>query len=160
MRPNQRLEIYWFALFNEDMKPGPTSERNYGLYQPDGTMAYDVGLAPVTTSTASVSSLTSSAAKGHKKELGSLWYLIFLISLIFQAQRGGLISCENLYFSLVISSLFYFFFPPWQGKLENHEPFFLGFFALMDKPILKNDCKNSGEVAKSEKHFGSGVHCK
>ena len=66
LRPNQRLEIYWFALFNEDMKPGPTSERNYGLYQPDGTMAYNVGLAPVTTSTASVSSLTSSAAKVHK----------------------------------------------------------------------------------------------
>ncbi|KAK4347374.1 hypothetical protein RND71_033713 [Anisodus tanguticus] len=50
LRPNVRLDIYVFALFNEDMKPGPTSERNYGLFQPDGTMAYNVGLLSTTTS--------------------------------------------------------------------------------------------------------------
>ncbi|ONK66507.1 uncharacterized protein A4U43_C06F8910 [Asparagus officinalis] len=85
LRPKQRLEVYLFALFNEDLKPGPTSERNYGLYKPDGTMAYNVGLATVTTSTASVSSLTSSAPKGHKEKIGGLWYLILLFSLAFQA---------------------------------------------------------------------------
>lgn len=65
LRPNMRLEIYLFALFNEDMKPGPTSERNYGLFQPDMTMAYNVGLSTLsTTSTSSASiSLTSSATK-------------------------------------------------------------------------------------------------
>lgn len=67
LRPNMRLEVYLFALFNEDMKPGPTSERNYGLYQPDGTMAYNVGLSALSTSSSSTSSasisLTSSATK-------------------------------------------------------------------------------------------------
>jgi hypothetical protein len=38
LRPDMTLEVYLFALFNEDLKPRPTSERNYGLYQPDGTM--------------------------------------------------------------------------------------------------------------------------
>ncbi|EXC29348.1 Glucan endo-1,3-beta-glucosidase 11 [Morus notabilis] len=65
LRPNMRLEAYLFALFNEDMKPGPTSERNYGLFQPDGTMAYNVGLSALSTTSASSASisLTSSATK-------------------------------------------------------------------------------------------------
>ncbi|OVA06278.1 Glycoside hydrolase [Macleaya cordata] len=53
LRPNQRLDVYLFALFNEDMKPGPTSERNYGLYEPDGTMTYNVGLSALSTTSAS-----------------------------------------------------------------------------------------------------------
>ncbi|KAF8410961.1 hypothetical protein HHK36_003498 [Tetracentron sinense] len=65
LRPNQRLEVYLFALFNEDMKPGPASERNYGLYQPDETMVYNVGLSALsaTSSTPSSIALTSSAAQ-------------------------------------------------------------------------------------------------
>ncbi|KAJ0439544.1 putative glucan endo-1,3-beta-D-glucosidase [Helianthus annuus] len=59
LRPKMRLEIYLFALFNEDMKPGPTSERNYGLYQPDGSMAYNIGLTALSTSTTTPSTSTS-----------------------------------------------------------------------------------------------------
>ncbi|XP_010274875.1 PREDICTED: glucan endo-1,3-beta-glucosidase 14-like [Nelumbo nucifera] len=84
LRPSQRLEVYLFALFNEDMKPGPTSERNYGLYQPDGTMTYNVGLSALASSTSSTSSatisLTSSAAntRATNKGFGSLGCWIFV----------------------------------------------------------------------------------
>lgn len=69
LRPRMRLEAYLFALFNEDMKPGPTSERNYGLFQPDETMTYNVGLSAFATVSASSTSisLTSSTTKTKVK---------------------------------------------------------------------------------------------
>ncbi|KAI3975620.1 hypothetical protein MKX01_035395 [Papaver californicum] len=61
LRPNQKLDVYLFALFNEDMKPGPTSERNYGLYEPDGTMTYNVGITTLASTSTSTTPASSSS---------------------------------------------------------------------------------------------------
>lgn len=93
LRPNMRLEVYLFALLNEDMKPGPTSERNYGLFQPDGTMAYNLGLSTLltTSSTSSASiSLTSSANKDSKngcQRMGYYWMFVYMLTFQIIVRR-------------------------------------------------------------------------
>ncbi|XP_004505292.1 glucan endo-1,3-beta-glucosidase 14 isoform X2 [Cicer arietinum] len=86
LSPRMRLEAYLFALFNENMKNGPNSERNYGLFEPDESMTYNVGLsafAKSSTSSTSIS-LTSSATrtKAARKDCQSLFYWMFVYLLI------------------------------------------------------------------------------
>jgi len=58
MRPKNMLKAYVFALFNEDLKPGPTSERNFGLFLPNGTTAYNIGFKGLKSSSATSSMLS------------------------------------------------------------------------------------------------------
>ncbi|XP_078443978.1 glucan endo-1,3-beta-glucosidase 7-like [Wolffia australiana] len=41
-RPLAELDVFLFALFNENSKPGPSSERNYGLFYPSEDRVYEV----------------------------------------------------------------------------------------------------------------------
>lgn len=47
--PDYDVNIFVFALFNENLKPGPTSERNYGLFKPDGSPAYNLGFSGISS---------------------------------------------------------------------------------------------------------------
>ncbi|KAJ9537696.1 hypothetical protein OSB04_030429 [Centaurea solstitialis] len=42
LRPKANLTVFLFALFNENKKTGPTSERNYGLFYPNMEKVYDI----------------------------------------------------------------------------------------------------------------------
>ncbi|XP_057953721.1 glucan endo-1,3-beta-glucosidase isoform X2 [Malania oleifera] len=43
LMPNRTFETYIFSLFNENLKPS-TSEQHFGLFSPDLTPVYDVGI--------------------------------------------------------------------------------------------------------------------
>ncbi|KAB5527870.1 hypothetical protein DKX38_021717 [Salix brachista] len=45
LMPGKSVDTYLFALYDEDLKPGPGSERSFGLFKPDLTMVYDAGLS-------------------------------------------------------------------------------------------------------------------
>ena len=44
LMPGKSVETYIFALYDEDLKPGPASERSFGLFKLDLTATYEVGL--------------------------------------------------------------------------------------------------------------------
>ncbi|KAL0365509.1 UNVERIFIED_CONTAM: Glucan endo-1,3-beta-D-glucosidase [Sesamum angustifolium] len=48
LMPGKSVDTYLFALYDEDLKPGPGSERSFGLFKPDLSMTYDVGLSKST----------------------------------------------------------------------------------------------------------------
>ncbi|KAK6136767.1 hypothetical protein DH2020_029480 [Rehmannia glutinosa] len=48
LMPGKSVDTYIFALYDEDLKPGPGSERSFGLYRPDLTVIYDAGLSKST----------------------------------------------------------------------------------------------------------------
>jgi hypothetical protein len=44
LMPNRTFEVSIFSLFDENLKPGPVSQRNFGLFHGDMTPVYDAGI--------------------------------------------------------------------------------------------------------------------
>ncbi|XP_019184727.1 PREDICTED: glucan endo-1,3-beta-glucosidase 14-like [Ipomoea nil] len=58
-RPKAVVRAYIFALFNENLKPGPTSERHFGLFKHNGGLAYKNGFKGLGSTSAAAESFLS-----------------------------------------------------------------------------------------------------
>ncbi|XP_057514481.1 glucan endo-1,3-beta-glucosidase 14-like [Actinidia eriantha] len=76
-RPKIPVKAYVFAMFNENSKPGPTSERNFGMFKADGNIAYDIGFDGLEPSSASAFflSLKDIGLQGWLRSSYSLVYM-------------------------------------------------------------------------------------
>ncbi|KAI5019272.1 hypothetical protein ZWY2020_044160 [Hordeum vulgare] len=63
LRPDVPVDVLVFALFNENMKSGPASERNYRLFYPNGTSVYDLGFDRTSFGPSPATSEFSSSSK-------------------------------------------------------------------------------------------------
>ncbi|KAJ6811336.1 glucan endo-1,3-beta-glucosidase 4 isoform X1 [Iris pallida] len=55
-QPNIPINTYVYELFNENLRPGPISEKNWGIYNPNGTAVYTLNFGSVNESNDTVPS--------------------------------------------------------------------------------------------------------
>ncbi|KAL6217786.1 hypothetical protein ACLB2K_011003 [Fragaria x ananassa] len=72
-RPGVVLPSFIFALYNENTKPGQTTERNFGLLWPNGTHVYEIDL---TGKTPESEFKALPPAKNNKAYPGPIWCVV------------------------------------------------------------------------------------
>ncbi|KAL7227074.1 hypothetical protein ACSBR1_022025 [Camellia fascicularis] len=75
-QPTFPINTYIYQLFNEDMRPGPASERNWGLFYTNGTAVYSVSLItsdPISGNSSSVFCIAKRGADTNKLQSELYW---------------------------------------------------------------------------------------
>ncbi|KAK9078116.1 hypothetical protein SSX86_002173 [Deinandra increscens subsp. villosa] len=71
LMPGKSIDTYIFALYDENLKPGPGSERSFGLFRPDLSITYDAGLSKIDNN--SQRSPPTAATPSPSVQLGVEW---------------------------------------------------------------------------------------
>uniref|UniRef100_A0A0D9VDF6 glucan endo-1,3-beta-D-glucosidase n=1 Tax=Leersia perrieri TaxID=77586 RepID=A0A0D9VDF6_9ORYZ len=82
-RPNRPVKAYIFALFNENLKPGPSTERHYGLFKPDGSVSIDLGFKGLVPSSSTPYSLIPFKRARERGWIALVQYSSTLLSCTF-----------------------------------------------------------------------------
>ncbi|XP_050235048.1 glucan endo-1,3-beta-glucosidase 7 [Mercurialis annua] len=63
LMPGKSVDTYLFAVYDENLKPGPSSERAFGLFKTDLSVTYDAGLSKTTVTPSSPKTPTAPSGK-------------------------------------------------------------------------------------------------
>ncbi|KAJ4808360.1 hypothetical protein LUZ62_020926 [Rhynchospora pubera] len=82
LRPKKVLKAYIFALFNENLKWGPSSEKHYGLFNADGSISYNIGFTGLRPSSAGSSFLSFKDIGAEGRSMAYVKTLVSCIALL------------------------------------------------------------------------------
>ncbi|GAV86453.1 Glyco_hydro_17 domain-containing protein/X8 domain-containing protein [Cephalotus follicularis] len=152
MRPKDNIHIFVFALFNENKKGGGVSERNFGIFNGDGSKVYDVDLSCQFCSnegtTFGFNEKVSSGARGP-----SVWCVakphsdekVLQAVLDFCCGPGG-VDCREVYEGSDC-------FDP--DKLHAHASYAMNaYYQMHGRNYWNCDFKGTGLVAFSDPSYG------
>ncbi|KAJ8772760.1 hypothetical protein K2173_027937 [Erythroxylum novogranatense] len=152
MKPKDNIEIFVFALFNENKKTGDATERNFGIFNGDGSKVYDVDLSCEFCSnggTMGFGEKMTSAVKGP-----SVWCVakphadekVLQVVLDFCCGPGG-VDCREIYENGGC-------FAP--EKLHAHASFAMNaYYQMHGRNYWNCDFKGTGLVTFSDPSYGT-----
>ncbi|KAK9270626.1 hypothetical protein L1049_026208 [Liquidambar formosana] len=153
MKPKDKVEVFVFALFNENKKNGGVSERNFGIFNGDGSKVYEVDLSCQFCSSGGTvgfgEKLSNAAARGP-----SVWCVakphtddkVLQAVLDFCCGPGG-VDCREIYDSGDC-------FQP--NKLHAHASYAMNaYYQMHGRNYWNCDFKGSGLVTFSDPSYGT-----
>ncbi|XVE56291.1 hypothetical protein DITRI_Ditri03aG0226900 [Diplodiscus trichospermus] len=150
MKPKDKIEIFVFALFNENKKQGGASERNFGIFNGDGSKVYDVDLScQFCSNGGTFEKMSTSGARGP-----SVWCVakphadekVLQAVLDFCCGPGG-VDCREVYESGNC-------FEP--DKLHAHASFAMNaYYQMHGRNYWNCDFKGTGLVTFSDPSYGT-----